>query len=194
MKQKLFFSISILISLTLLSCGQRNAKNEMDAEAYSRLLKIGNHISAQAQTSLLSHVSNAMKKGGSLYAVEFCNLQASSITDSLSNHFNCTISRVSDKNRNPENNLKTATDKQLWNWVTQQDAPKDTLVVVKSQAIYYKPIRTAMPACLQCHGPAEGIQPDTYEKLQALYPIDKATGYKLNELRGLWKIELAQEN
>lgn len=166
----------------------------MDAEAYSRLLKIGDHISAQAQTSLLSHVSGAMKKGGGLYAVEFCNLQASSITDSLSNHFNCTISRVSDKNRNPGNSLKTATDKQLWNWATQQDVLKDTLVVVKSQAIYYKPIRTAMPACLQCHGSAETIQPDTYEKLQALYPNDKATGYKLNELRGLWKIELAQEN
>lgn len=167
----------------------------MDIETYDRLLKTGSEVSAQAQASLLAHVSSAMKQGGSVYAVEFCNLQAQPITDSLSNHFNCTISRVSEKNRNPGNSLKTETDRQLWAWASRQDDPmNDTLVVVKSRAVYYKPIRTGMAACLQCHGPVETIQPETYEKLQTLYPNDKATGYSLNELRGLWKIEFPQVN
>jgi len=195
MKPKLLFPIVSLICFTVLSCGQKNTKNEIDTETYAKLLKTGNHISSQAQASLLAHVSKAMKQGGSLYAVEFCNLQASSIADSLSNRFNCTISRVSEKNRNPQNELKTETDKQLWAWANQQNDPiKDTLVVTKSQAIYYKPIRTGMAACLQCHGPVETIQPETYQKLQTLYPNDKATGYGLNELRGLWRIELHYKN
>ncbi len=194
MKPSLLFSISILISFTMLSCGQKNANNKQDAETYSTLLKTGSDISAQAQASLLAHVSSAMKQGGSVYAVEFCNLQASSITDSLSNRFNCILSRVSEKNRNPENKLKTETDRQLWTWANRQDDPmKDTLVLVESKAIYYRPIRTGMPACLQCHGPIEAIEPETYQKLQTLYPNDKATGYELNELRGLWKIEFEQE-
>jgi cytochrome c553 len=195
MKKSLLFLISILGGLLFFSCGQKNAKSELDAETYTKYLKTGNDVSAQAQASLLAHVSSAMKQGGSFYAVEFCNLEASSITDSLSNQFNCTISRVSEKNRNPENKLKTETDKQLWAWANQLDDPmKDTLVVVESQATYYKPIRTALPACLQCHGPVETIQADTYEKLQTLYPNDLATGYQLNELRGLWKIAFEQKD
>lgn len=195
MKKTLRFSVVILICSFMLSCGQKKVQNNLDAETYARLLKNGSEVSAQAQASLLAHVSGAMKQGGSLYAVEFCNLKASSITDSLSKQFDCTISRVSEKNRSPENNLKTETDKQLWAWANQLDDPmKDTLVMAKSQAVYYKPIRTGLPACLQCHGPVETIQADTYEKLQTLYPNDLATGYQLNELRGLWKIEFAQQN
>lgn len=194
MKPTRLFLIAVLICFSMLSCRQKDTKNELDAESYAKLLKTGNDISAQAQASLLAHVSGAMKQGGSLYAVEFCNLKASSITDSLSNHFNCTISRVSEKNRNPENKLKTEADKQLWAWANRLDDPmKDTLVMVESQAVYYKPIRTGLMACLQCHGPMETMQVDTYEKLQTLYPDDLATGYQLNELRGLWKIEFAQE-
>lgn len=195
MKQTLLLSIPILACFLLFSCGQKNVQNDLDAETYQQLLKTGSEVSAQAQASLLAHVSSAMKQGGSLYAVEFCKLKASSITDSLSNQYNCTISRVSEKNRNPENNLKTEADKQLWAWAHQLDEPmKDTVVVVKSKAVYYKPIRTGLPACLQCHGPVETIAPETYQKLQTLYPNDLATGYQLNELRGLWKIEFAQKN
>ena len=56
--------------------------------------------------------------------------------------------------------------------------------------VYYKPIRIALPACLKCHGePISDIDVATSEKIQNLYPADLATGYKLNDFRGLWKIE-----
>jgi len=47
-----------------------------------------------------------------------------------------------------------------------------------------------MPACLKCHGvPESDIDSATVQKLRALYPTDLATGYRLNDFRGLWKIE-----
>ncbi|NOT80375.1 MAG: DUF3365 domain-containing protein [Bacteriovoracaceae bacterium] len=37
--------------------------------------------------------------------------------------------------------------------------------------------------CLTCHG--EGIAPNVAQKIKELYPNDQATGFKLNEFRGL---------
>ena len=67
---------------------------------------------------------------------------------------------------------------------------QDTLVEMNQKLVYYKTIKTAMPACLKCHGNAETeINQATSEKLQKLYPNDLATGYQLNDFRGLWKIQ-----
>ena len=189
---KLHLSFLPVIILLVFSCNQKPASDKLDAETYNRYLETGSEVSVEAQSALLSHVSGAMKEGGTLDAVEFCNLEASEITDSLDNIYNCTISRVSAKNRNPQNALSTEAEEQLWEYflsVHETEMIHDTVVMGGNQAVYYKPIITAMQACLQCHGPKEEIDPATYTKILELYPEDKATGYGLNELRGLWKIE-----
>jgi hypothetical protein len=185
----------VLIAVLFFSCGQKTAET-IDSETYARYRKSGTEISNQTQGVLLANVSKAMQQGGSLYAVEFCNLQASGLVDSLNAEFDCKISRITDKNRNPENHLETKTDRQIWAYfsnIQQHEELHDTLVQNKEKITYYKPILTAMPACLQCHGPAEEIEPETYKKIQNLYPKDKATGYSLNELRGMWKIEFGKK-
>jgi hypothetical protein len=54
----------------------------------------------------------------------------------------------------------------------------------------YYPILTGK-MCLQCHGiKNEDINPETSSILKKLYPNDKAIGYKENDLRGLFKIEM----
>ena len=53
--------------------------------------------------------------------------------------------------------------------------------------VYY-PI-TTNTMCLQCHGkPNEPIENITLTKIKSLYPMDKATGYDVNEVRGVWRI------
>ncbi len=50
-----------------------------------------------------------------------------------------------------------------------------------------------MPACLKCHGlPGKDIDANTLALLQKKYPEDKATGYKLGDLRGAWKISFSK--
>jgi hypothetical protein len=45
--------------------------------------------------------------------------------------------------------------------------------------------------CLQCHGkPGTDLSETTIAKLSQLYPNDKATGYGINELRGIWIVEM----
>lgn len=180
------FMLLITVVFLLFSC-----KKSIQPEIYIEHIEKGNNVSAVAQAALLTNVAAAMQSGGAAYAVEFCNLKASGITDSLNSVFNCTISRVSAKNRNMENAITSATDKQLWG-IFENGTVADTVVQHGKKLVYYKPIRTAMPACLKCHGvPGTEIDSITVQKLQTLYPKDLATGYALNDFRGLWKIEFS---
>lgn len=187
-----FYFISAIMLFGLISCNS-NQNEKIDADVYSEYIETGNEISGQAQGVLLSKISSAMQKGGPEYAIEFCNLEVSGITDSLNNLYNCTISRVSAKNRNPGNALRGEQEKALWNLYQkklQTGNAADTLILNDDVLVYCKPIKTALPACLNCHGtPGSDIAPATLEKIQELYPNDLATDYQQNEFRGLWKIE-----
>jgi len=180
-------SVFIILIFSFVACNQK-----MSSETYTHFQSTGNEITTLAQSTLLANVGGAIQKGGSEYAVEFCNLNASAIIDSLNKVNNCIISRVSEKNRNPENNLKTKNEKILWSTFENQEL-KDTVLTEEDKIVYYKRINTAMPACLKCHGNIEtDINVSTRNKLTELYPNDLATGYKLNEFRGLWKVEFSK--
>ena len=188
---KLKNCLPFLIFPLLVSCSPRPAERTIDAETYKSYLAAGNEISAATQAALLSHVSQAMQEGGSVYAVEFCNHRAAGITDSLSLKWDCEISRISEKNRNPENGLATDADKALWEYFLarhREGIIHDTVILAGGHPVYYRPLVVAMPACLQCHGQVQDIEAATYQKIQELYPSDLATGYQLNDFRGLWKI------
>lgn len=186
MKQKFFF---IAVMVLLISC-----KSKTEIANYSEIQKKGSETATLAQSVLLANVGQAIQTGGTMYAVEFCNLKASVIVDSLNKADNCIISRISAKNRNPENGLKTETEKVLWS-IFERGTLKDTVIRENQRLIYYKPIKTGLPACLKCHGEiGSDIDAETAGKLKNLYPADLATGYKLNDFRGLWKIEYESKN
>jgi hypothetical protein len=86
-----YFLIAVF-AILLFSC-----KTKIDNTIYAEFTQKGNEITNLAQSVLLANVAQAMQTGGPVYAVEFCNLKASSITDSLNLANNCEISRVSAK-------------------------------------------------------------------------------------------------
>ncbi len=190
MKKHLYFLMVSALPL-FFSCSPKSPK--INSETYSKFQKKGSEISQLAQSTLLGNVAKAIQTGGPEYAVEFCNLQASAIIDSVNRENDCVISRITDKTRNPGNKLKGQAEEELWE-VFKTGSTTDTLVVKPSgMIVYYKPIKTGMPACLKCHGnPETEIDAATFEKINQLYPNDLATGYKLNVFRGLWKIEFSQ--
>ena len=147
-------------------------------------------IATLSQTTLLKNVSSAIEIGGTEYAVEFCNEKALSITDSLSSEFDLKLSRISNKTRNPNNALKSTIDEPVFEDFLKDADLIDSLIHQEGKITYYKRINTSMPACIKCHGnPLTDIDDLTYSKIQSLYPDDLAIGYRMNELRGLWKIE-----
>ncbi|PKP49661.1 MAG: hypothetical protein CVT94_04495 [Bacteroidetes bacterium HGW-Bacteroidetes-11] len=187
--------VSLFAILFLASCNPKQrsksaAKNEIDTAYFKQQ---GDSISAIMQQVLLSNVMKATKAGGPVYAVAFCNERAMPLTDSLSQKYNCQIQRISDKYRNPANK-PSKDDEDVLLRIGSSNSGESVLVSGNGKVVYYKPIRIAMPSCLNCHGNRlNDIAPKTFEVIQQKYPGDLATGYKEGDFRGLWKITFPEE-
>lgn len=150
---------------------------------------LGHALAAKAQ--LGRNLMKAINEKGTQGAVEFCNVRAIPLTDSMSVMQNAIIKRVTDKPRNPQNQANTKELKHINLFKEQIASGKSVEPIVELQdneVNFYYPITTNM-MCLQCHGnPNEQIEPETMTALKNLYPKDKAIGYGTNELRGIWSI------
>ncbi len=158
-----------------------------------KYLKMGNEIAALTREALLEAVQGAMASGGPAYAVDYCNLEALELKDSLSTQNNCTIQRLSTNYRNPADQPVTETEKeQLESYKQLHNEGKalaPTVHIVGNEVEYYQPIMIGSGTCLLCHGdPGTQIARKTLNTINKLYPNDLATGYALNDFRGVWKI------
>lgn len=186
------FLVSFLILLT--SCGSERKKSEdKNRSTRGEYLRKGEEIVDLTQAELLRNVSHAMKTGGPGYAIDFCNLQAMAIKDSLSGLHNCRIRRISDKYRNPADKPRTVTEKeQLSRYHSTHrkgGSPEPEVYFFDDRVEYYHPIVIKNGACLLCHGtPGKQISEETLARIEAHYPEDLATGFGMNDLRGAWKI------
>ena len=179
------FAILVLASCNPMQKPDASAKNEFDTLAF---MKRGDSIANAMQEVLLKNVMLATKTGGPVYAVAFCNERAIPLTDSLAKEYDCQIQRISDKYRNPANK-PVGNDEAVLIKMRSSKPAKSVVVSENGKAIYYKPIKIAMPACLNCHG-TEGkeIASKTLAVIKQKYLDDKATGYKEGDFRGMWKI------
>lgn len=141
---------------------------------------------------------NLMRKiqnEGTVAALEFCNLKAYALTDSMAVYHNATIKRVSDKPRNLKNSANTKELEYITIFKNDVKNNKEsTPIVVESSkkiSVYY-PIKTNS-MCLQCHGkPKTQIKENTFSALKKLYPNDKAVGYDINQVRGIWNVSFSK--
>jgi len=183
------FILSIALS-SLICSPLAFADNEIDAE------KLASYRSAIKELggALKSELMAAKKAGGAVNALNVCNTKALPISAAVSEKVGLTMTRTSLKPRNAKNapdDWEKAVLEQFEQRKTQGEDPK-TLefheVIEKDgqrQRRYMKAIHTA-PLCLTCHGSyiAQKIQ----NKLNELYPEDKATGFQVGDLRGAFSI------
>lgn len=189
---------ALFMTLLFASCGQNEVQENPEVQAMSETekeekLALGDLISNMAQATLLQNVSKEMQAGGPVHAVEFCNIQAVPLMDSISKANKVKIERVTDKNRNPHNYLKTENDKSAWvkfkESFFKSEKPVPFIQEENQTLVYYKPIAMGMPTCLKCHGaPVQDIDLATAEKINEKYPNDLATNYKMGDFRGMWKV------
>ncbi|TBN00405.1 DUF3365 domain-containing protein [Hyunsoonleella flava] len=137
------------------------------------------------------NLMGTIQKKGTLEALAFCNEKAYPLTDSMAVVHNAKIKRVSDKPRNINNQANTEELKYIKTFkqaIANKEEPKPIVKELNNEVHVYYPI-TTNAMCLQCHGkPNEIINKATLEKLTSLYPKDKAIGYEINQVRGIWSI------
>jgi hypothetical protein len=210
MMQKL--SIYLFAALFFSSCGGNSDKpgdqdtmiqsertthekmaEQQEQAVKEKYLEKGREIATAAQAELLKVVQGAMASGGPAYAVDYCNIEALDLKDSLSTLYNCTIQRLSSKYRNPADKPVTETEvDQLRSYEIlhrEGETLTPSIYIVGDEVEYFQPIVIGSGACLLCHGdPATQVARETMSIIKELYPDDLATGYALNDFRGVWKI------
>lgn len=152
---------------------------------------IGLEYALSTKAQLGKNLMGTIQKKGTVEAVKFCNERAYPLTDSMARVHNAKIKRVSDKPRNQDNRANVKELAHILTFKKQVQDNKEINPIVEFQGdevnFYYPIITNSM--CLQCHGKQNGdIQPQTLQTLSKLYPEDEATGYDVNQVRGIWSI------
>lgn len=177
----------------LFSCNQQEEKQEIQQPLEPTINYEGVSLVVMEETkkTLGGELKAAMERGGVAEAVDYCNVHALTLTDSIGKRYTATVKRVTDKPRNPANAANDAELAQMAKW-RNLIATGDQRVVTAEESAearnFYMPIKIDA-LCLNCHGiPGETLTAEHQVLIETKYPNDMATGYQLGELRGLWHI------
>lgn len=164
-----------------------------EAEAMER----GKAIVTEAFSVLSSNLMAAMQRGGIVEALPYCSVKAIPLTEGISATKGVELRRLSHKPRNP---LNRAEGKELEvlrafeQSLTEGTALQPVVVAdEEGRMVFRAPIVLNNPLCLNCHGePGKDIKSEAQTLLEELYPEDQATGFKLGELRGMWRVRFSK--
>jgi len=201
MMKKLFLLSAL--SITMAACGgDKTASNTKVEDSKPAETKVAPALDKKAEVegaktitkafggALKAELQKAMKSGGPIKALAVCNEKAMPITAQVAKEKNAQLSRVSLKNRNPNNAPNEWQKKVLEDFDKRAAAGEDIAKMGFSEIIetngkkqlhFMKALPTGK-VCLACHG--SEIAGNVQEKLAELYPQDKAVGYALGQVRG----------
>jgi hypothetical protein len=153
----------------------------------------GPKIIVEAFAKLSETLGEAMGKSGPSGALSVCHEKAPQIAKQVAAAHGVTLRRATHKPRNPKNAADEVEKAALDAFMTalaKKEAPTPQVITnADGSRAFLAPIVLGNPLCLQCHGtPGKDIAPETLSAIQKLYPNDKATGFQLGDLRGLWRI------
>ena len=181
--------IFIALGFLMISC---NKKSKEETTVISKDVKETlQKYAVETKGVLGKNLMNAINRQGTEKAIEFCSTKAIVLTDSMGTAFVATLKRVSDKPRNPLNKAtENETDfiNELKEKISKGEKMTPKFTESDGKITGYFPIETnAM--CLQCHGSKDlDIKPNVIKKIAQLYPKDQATGYKENQIRGIFVV------
>jgi len=166
--------------LSPLACGQ--AASGVEAR--------GGAMLAPFKRTLMEELSEGLQ-GGPVVAIGVCRLRAPEIAARLSVD-GVRIGRSSHRLRNPANRTPDWVQPLLDRY-RDTPAERDPLVVPLDDGRYgyVEPI-IVQPLCLSCHGAS--LEPAVIDALATMYPDDRAIGYAVGDLRGVFWVEFPLED
>jgi hypothetical protein len=141
---------------------------------------------------LLAVLQAEIARSGPEGAIATCREQAPAMASEASEKSGWAMRRVSLRNRNPKA-LPDAWERAALEDLDRRAAAGESpatleraeLVQENGQAVqrYLRALPTAEP-CTSCHGTPDRISAAVSAQLKALYPDDRAVGYRVGEIRG----------
>lgn len=160
-------------------------------------LAVARQAAGALAARLKQNLSDALKDGGPVNAIAACQLIAPEGARAVSQEFSLSIRRTALRVRNPSNAPDAFERSVLEDFSKAIAAGADAATLERAAWVedggvrtlrFMKPIPMAEKPCVVCHGSA--IAPEVQDKIKALYPEDKATGFKPGELRGAFSISI----
>ncbi len=171
----------IYIALLILSTLHVYAQ-DFETEAKSLVIDL--------KMSLMKNLSDKIAKDGPVDAIPFCHANVKPIAKKAAKEriSKYEFGRISHKLRNESNRPMPWAESYLKEFQgSKKGENKKTSIIHRledGKKVYLEPLY-AEAKCLLCHG--EKVSPNIKEKLNELYPQDRATGFKLGEFRGfIW--------
>lgn len=181
----------LLVGYSCQSESQEETSNNISYDT-TAVVNEGQQIVKATFKTLSSNLQNAMQEGGVEYALEFCNVEAMPLTDSLSAHHDVSIRRASHKPRNPYNTADSLEAKAIKQYIAKLESGESLSPITyanENRITFHAPITITTQLCLNCHGKVnEDISKDNLAAIQELYPDDQATGFSMGDLRGVWTV------
>lgn len=165
-------------------------------EVSQEIIDTGNKLSKELMTKLSSELSHEIKNNGLLSAAKFCNSNALTLTEEVNLHQvqGISVKRISLKERNSANRPKAdeaAVLKSMQKMLNKKELPEYIVEQEGKTYKYYKPLVIKKEVCLKCHGDIN-TSPELDAFIKEAYPDDKATGYKMGDLRGAILVEIKE--
>jgi hypothetical protein len=143
---------------------------------------------------LKAALDKAIETGGAEGALEVCNKQAPVIAAEISRASGWSVARTSLKPRNAASAPDAYEMRIMEGFVARIAKGEKAADLASAEVVdengktfrFVKAIPTAQ-LCLTCHG--ENVAPELQQKIKALYPNDKATGFKEGDMRGAFTLK-----
>ncbi len=171
--------------------GETASQAQVPAEKPQRLdsmalVALGDSLTTARQQVLLQRLLQASEKEGWGGAVRYCHQAAETLAFYQAG--NLYLQRIAERYRNPKDQIKDSLDRAAFAYFKETGAKSPIVWQTSSAWHYYRPIYIMMPTCLKCHGSKDDLDALALTEIRKHYPGDKATGFQMGDLRGLWKM------
>jgi len=180
----------LLISVTLCPLLANAAEEAMWPEWVEK----SRELSMQLGKELKAELGAAIQKGGPIAAIDVCHTRAPAIAERLSAESGARVGRTALRVRNASNapdDVQRAVLEQFADDLTagRVEGPLEAAFEIKREGGIERHYLRAIPTealCLTCHG--DTLAPELAAAIARDYPGDQATGFKLGELRGAFRV------
>jgi len=164
-----------------------------------RVIETGKEASKALATNLKAMLSATIKDSGPVEAIKVCNHAAGPAAEAVTRQFEgrATVRRTALRVRNPQNK-PDATDLFILRYLEEllrgEEEIAGTVITGPVDGIYrhYQPLLT-QKLCLTCHGDPEAMPEGLRAVIAKRYPDDEATGFKLEDLRGVIRVDIPEK-
>lgn len=145
---------------------------------------------APFKEQLLEALMGSLGEGNPKDAIHVCRERAPEIVAELSVG-GVRMGRTSHQTRNPANAPESWVEPLLAAYLENPTDVEPRAVYVDDSTVGYVEPIYVVPFCLSCHG--QRVDPDLLAEIRSVYPEDRATGFKANDLRGLFWVTIPRD-